>query len=157
MQQPSVVHHTFTLERSYAASPERVFAAMSEAARKRRWQAEGPHHEVELFEMDFRVGGAERAHLRFGDAKPFPGALLTREAFYLDIVPEKRVVIASVMTLAGRRISASLETFDLLAAGTGTELLFTHQAAFFEGADGPAMRQDGWVRLLGSLEEEVGG
>jgi hypothetical protein len=30
-------------------------------------------------------------------------------------------------------------------------LRFTHQAAFYEGADGPAMRRGGWEKLLDAL------
>ena len=33
----------------------------------------------------------------------------------------------------------------------GTKLVFTHQAAFFEGADGPQMREMGWRYLLEAL------
>ena len=41
------------------------------------------------------------------------------------------------MTLGDRRISASLFTFEFLAAGKGTDLIFTHQGAFFERSGGP--------------------
>jgi hypothetical protein len=37
----------------------------------------------------------------------------------------------------------------------GTDLILTHQAAFFEGADGPKMRQDGWRKLLEKLAKEL--
>ena len=68
----------------------------------------------------------------------------------------RRVVEASFMTLGERRISASLCTFEVAAAeGGGTELIFTHQGAFFEGSDGPAMREEGWSVLLGRLEAEL--
>ena len=36
---PSVLHSTYTIERTYAATPERVFAALSDPAKKRRWFA----------------------------------------------------------------------------------------------------------------------
>jgi hypothetical protein len=41
-----------------------------------------------------------------------------------------------------------------LPSGTGTDLVLTHQGAFFEGADGPEMREAGWRKLLGRLTEE---
>jgi len=66
------------------------------------------------------------------------------------------VVQGSFMTLGERRISASLCTFEMLPAESGgTELIFTHQGAFFEGSDGPAMREEGWTFLLGRLEAEL--
>jgi hypothetical protein len=44
---------------------------------------------------------------------------------------------------------------ELLPADRGTDLIFTEQAAFFEGADGPQMRQEGWAKLLESLAREL--
>ena len=57
MAEPSVVHDTFVLERSYSAKPERVFSAFSDPAKKIRWYADGRTMEVVEFTMDFRVGG----------------------------------------------------------------------------------------------------
>jgi DNA-binding transcriptional ArsR family regulator len=37
---------------------------------------------------------------------------------------------------------------------TETDLIFTHQGAFFKGADGPEMREAGWRRLLEQVTEE---
>jgi hypothetical protein len=37
----------------------------------------------------------------------------------------------------------------------GTDLIFTEQAAFFEGADGPQMREAGWRELLEALAREL--
>jgi uncharacterized protein YndB with AHSA1/START domain len=37
MEKLSVTHSTFVIERSYATTPERVFAAFSDPAKKRRW------------------------------------------------------------------------------------------------------------------------
>lgn len=156
MKEQSIIHHTFVLERSYAVSPERVFAALSNPAQKRRWLVEGGRNDVVAFETEFRVGGKEKAVVRFGADTPFPGTLLTRDATYQDIVAANRVVMASAMTIGDKRISVSLETFELLATDKGTDLIFTHQAAFFEGADGPQMREDGWIKLLGKLAEELG-
>ena len=33
----------------------------------------------------------------------------------------------------------------------GTRLVLTHQAVFYEGADGPEMRKGGWEKLLDQL------
>ena len=61
---------------SVLTSPERVFAAFADPAKKRRWFAESEHHDVEQFEMDFRAGGVERASYRFKAGTPFPGTVL---------------------------------------------------------------------------------
>ena len=149
------VHSTFVIERSYPKPPNQVFSAFADAAKKRRWFAESKGHEVQEFEMDFRVGGAERARYRFNEGTPFPGAELCYEGSHLDVVANRRVVIASTMTLGGNRFSASLVTFEFVPTGTGTDLICTHQGAFFEGADGPQMREAGWRNLLDHLQTEL--
>jgi uncharacterized protein YndB with AHSA1/START domain len=156
MPEPSVIHSTFVIERNYPKTPERVFSAFADAAKKRRWFADGGEtHEVEEFELEFRVGGAERFRYRFKEGTPFPGVALTSEGIYQDIVPDRRVVTASTMTLGDRRISASLVTVELLPTDGGTDLICTHQGAFFEGADGPQRREEGWRFLLDRLAREL--
>jgi len=155
MENQSVIHSTFVIERSYPKPPEVVFSAFADAAKKRRWFAEGHSHAVEEFEMDFRVGGTERARYRFKEGSPFPGVALTNEGSYQDIVPNRCIVNASTMTLGDKRISSSLVTFEFLRTDKGTDLICTHQGAFFEGADGPQMREAGWRKLLENLAKDL--
>lgn len=155
MEEQSVIHNTFVIERSYPKPPERVFAAFADATKKRRWYGEGEHHELEEFEMDFRAGGAERVRSRFKEGTPFPGVELMHEGSYQDIVLNRRIVIASAMSFGGRCVSASLVTFEFLPTDKGTDLICTHQGAFFEGADGPQIREGGWRTLLEKLAKEL--
>lgn len=155
IQEPSVTHNTFAIERSYPVAPDRAFAAFADPDKKRRWFAEGGGHQIAEFAMDFRLGGNERYRSRIASG-PVQGCMLTNVGTYLDIVPDRRIVIASRMALDDRHISASLVTFELLPVEKGTRLIFTHQAAFFEGADGPEMRQGGWRQLLERLGAELG-
>ena len=150
----SVIHSTFVIQRNYPTPPEKVFSAFADSVKKRRWFAEGEHHEVEDFQMDFRVGGAERHRYRFKETTPFKGLEITNEGSYQDIVPNRRVVTASNMTFGDKRISAALVTIEFLPAGNGTDLICTHQGAFFEGSDGPQMREAGWRKLLEKLDKE---
>jgi uncharacterized protein YndB with AHSA1/START domain len=154
MEQQAVIHNTFVIERSYPVAPERVFAAFADPAKKRRWFVESEGHDVEQYEMNFRVGGKERARFRFKEGTPLKGIACTNDTSYLDIVPHRRVVAASTMSIGEKPISASLVTFEFLPSGTGTDLIFTHQAAFFEGSDVPEMREEGWRKLLEQLTEE---
>jgi uncharacterized protein YndB with AHSA1/START domain len=155
MQEPSVVHSTFTMERSYPKAPERVFAAFADAAKKRRWYAEGDHHNIEEYALDFRVGGAETLRSRLKEGTPFPGAVIFYDNRFEDIVANERIVIASTMTFADKRVSTTLVTIELLETGEGTDLLCTHQGAFFPGSDGPQFREAGWRKLFDRLGAEL--
>lgn len=155
MPKPAVIHSTFVIERSYPKPPERVFAAFADPAKKRRWYAESESHDVEKFEMEFRVGGSERTLYRLKEGTPFPGATFSNEGSYQDIVPNRRIVTASAMTFGENRISVSLVTFEFLPTDKGTDLICTHQGAFFEGSDGPERREGGWRKLLDQLAKEL--
>lgn len=156
MTDRTVTHNTFIIERAYPAGPQQVFRAFSDPARKRRWFAEGAGFEVDSFEMDFRVGGFERSRFRFTAGTPVPeGTACANDTVYLDIVTNARIVTAYTMTVGGNRMSASQSTFEFVAEGTGTKLIFTEQAAFFERADGPQIREQGWRSLLEHLAREL--
>ena len=74
MEQQSVIHSTFVIERSFAKPPERVFSAFADATKKRRWFADPETSEIEEFGMDFRVGGTERLRYRFKEGTPLTGS-----------------------------------------------------------------------------------
>src|SRR5471030_770073 len=122
MAEPTVIHDTFVIERIYPASIDRVFVVLSDPAKKRRWYADSETHDVECFEMDFREGGAERNRYRMNERTPFPGAVLANDGTYQDIVPGRRVVLATSITLGDRRISSSLITVELLESDGATDL-----------------------------------
>jgi uncharacterized protein YndB with AHSA1/START domain len=157
MTQPSVIHNTFVVERSYPVTPERAFAAFADPATKRRWYVDAAGNDVEHYESDFRPGGRECARFQFKKGSPLAGVACVNEGSYLDIVPNHRIVEASTMIIGGRCISASQVTFEFLATDTGCDLIFTHQGAFFEGADGPEMRRAGWQKLLERLAADLAG
>jgi uncharacterized protein YndB with AHSA1/START domain len=161
MTDHSVAHSTFAINRQYPASPARVFAAFSNPAIKRRWFAEGEGFELQEFTLDFRVGGHEVARFRFkrGPAAPAgapaDGTEMRNDTTYQDIVPDQRIVFAYTMTIGEKRISASLATVQIVPAGDGTSLTYTEQGAFFDGADGPQLREQGWRALLERLDAEL--
>ncbi|MEW5847597.1 MAG: SRPBCC family protein [Myxococcota bacterium] len=150
MSTPSIVHATFSVERTYPARAARVFAAFSDAAKKRRWFAEGEGFHVDEYTNDFRVGGHEFSRFRFKD-----GPSVTNDTVYLDIIDEKRIVFSYVMDVAGKRISASLASVELFPSGKGTRLVFTEQGQYFDGADQPRQRELGSKELLEHLAKEL--
>ena len=81
MTERSVTHATFVVERTYAASPARVFAAWAEPTTKRRWF--GGDQPPTEFDLDFRVGGREINRGVGPDGRTY-----TYEARYQDIVPD---------------------------------------------------------------------
>jgi len=152
--EPSTVHNTFVIERSYPQSPDRVYAFFADPARKRRWYAQGDH-DIQEFEMDFRVGGAERFRYRFNPGHPLADSEIANETAYQDIVADKRIVMTSKMSLNGKPIQVMLATIEFLSSGRGTEMIFTHQGAFIEWPDGPAMIEAGWGVLFDRLSKEL--
>ena len=141
----TIKHATFTLERSYPASPARVFAAWSDQKAKSRWLA-GPNAELEL---DFRVGGTETIRGRHGD-----GPLLTFETHYDDIVPEQRIVYTSTMTADKTLTTVSITSVEFVADGEGTKLVLAQQGTYLDGHEEPSWREQGTSDQLDALGAE---
>jgi len=150
----TISHATFSIEKKYPVSVAKVFAALSDPAKKKRWfgNAKSPLR----FEMDFRVGGFERSSFAMPPEAPFPkGTMVHNETLYMDIVENVRIVFAYSMSINDHRMSASLGSFVLKASGKETVLVYTEQGSYFEESDGKDRRQEGWQVLLNSLGEEL--
>lgn len=145
-----VIHRSFTLDRTYPATPERVFRAFSDPVKKRRWFVEGEGFVIDHHELDFRVGGFERCRFR-----PEGGPPMTNDCLYLDIVPATRIVYAYAMTLGGAPMSSSLGTIELTATPEGTRLRLTEHTAYVDGNDGGEARREGTLELLEALGREL--
>ncbi|NUP05882.1 MAG: polyketide cyclase [Polyangiaceae bacterium] len=150
MTEHSVVHNTFVIERTYNASPARVFSALSDPVKKRRWFAEGEGFVIDEFTTDFRVNGLELTRFR-----PVGGPPMRNDCVYQDIVHERRIVFVYTMMIGDKRISSSLATMEIVPVGDKTQLVYTEQGAYFDGADQPKNREEGCRELLGKLEEEL--
>lgn len=153
--EPKVVHATCVVERSFTKPAGVVFAALSDPNKVQRWMDGGRFSELEDFLVEFREGGRQVVQYRMGPGTPIAGSVILNEGRYQQIVMGERIVMASTMKRDGKMFSSSLVTFELVENGTGTDLILTHQGAFFEGADGPAMREQGWKTLMANLAKVV--
>lgn len=150
MSKRSVHHDTIVVERTYDAPSARVFAAWASSEARGRWAVPGNGWEFADDQDDFRVGGREVS--RFDPAGDPVYLAVTN---YLDIVSDRRIVMAGTMARGETRISASLATVELLPAENGTRLIYTEQAAFLDGLDTPADRTQGWGTMLDALGAEL--
>jgi uncharacterized protein YndB with AHSA1/START domain len=149
--QRSVVHATFRIERQYAASPARVYRALTERDAKDRWFARSDGLTLIERSMDVRPGGREVAKGRWAS-----GMVSTFDALYFDVVPDSRLVYTYEMHLDARKISVSLATIDLRARDGGTHLVMTEQGAFLDGYDDAGSRERGTQQLLDALGASLG-
>jgi uncharacterized protein YndB with AHSA1/START domain len=148
----SVIHDTFSIERSYPAAPSRVFAAFASAEAKAVWgdtgALESAESEAGTDEFDFRPGGRERFDIKV------EGTTYRYDALYYDIVPDQRIVYSYEMYANDARISVSVATIEFGKSGDGTALTWTEQGAYLDGIDGPqapALRKGGTTEMLDGL------
>jgi uncharacterized protein YndB with AHSA1/START domain len=147
----TISHDTIAIERTFDATPAQVFRAFADPVSKARWFAGDPSFIDERFELDFRVGGRETSFARLADG----GSTVLYDARYEDIVLDVRIVVAYTMLMDARRISASLQTIELLPVGHQTRLILTEQMAILDGLDSAAARRHGIGELLDALDAEV--
>ena len=127
MSDHSVKHSTFTLERSYAASPAAVFAAWSD----RRHEGEVARGRGQpLLAEDFRVGGTEAVH--GGD-----GVGLVARSEYHDIVPDERIVYTTDLFTDEVLSTVSLTTVRFARDGDG-DRPGAHRTGHLPGRPGTA-------------------
>ena len=148
MPERSVVHSTFTIERTYDRPPARVFAAWADPGLKSRWFGGGTDDAPVAFDTDFRVGGHERDRVEPGaDAAP------AYDARFHDIVPDERIVFTYDLSFGGPLVSVSLASVEFRPAdgGSGTQLTYTEHGAFLDGLDDPELRKNGTGGMLDEL------
>ena len=150
MTKRSTVHDTFVIERTFSFKRELVYAAWTSAQAKSQWFVGPSGWELQLRELEFRVGGRERLKGRRPD-----GTTSLFDARYYEIVPNERIVYVYEMHTNDVRISISLATIEIKERGEGTELIITEQGVFLDGYDDAGRREQGTQVLVDQLEQAL--
>jgi uncharacterized protein YndB with AHSA1/START domain len=139
-----VTHSTFTLERRYPATVERVFEAWANPEARKRWMAQGAEHS-----QDFVVGGLETVKGFDGEGRP-----LTYEARYAEIVTNKRILTTSTLHTGDRLSTVSATSVEFQQEDDGTLLVLTEHGMYLAGQEEPAWREHGTGQQLDTLAAE---
>jgi uncharacterized protein YndB with AHSA1/START domain len=132
------MNNGFTLTRSIAASPERVWAAFTNADDYVAWV--WPAEWNSTCEIDLRIGGTFRV------ASEERG--LSIQGTYVEIDPITRLVLNWTQT---DREGDSLLTISIEPAGEGTDLVLTHEN--FPDDESRANHELGWTDCLSRLPD----
>lgn len=139
-----VTHSTFTLERTFSASVDRVFGAWATPAARKRWMAQGAEHSQE-----FVVGGLEI--VRGSDRE---GRILTYQARYAEIVPNERILTTSTLHAEDQLSTVSATSIEFQAEGTSTRVVLTEHGMYLPGQEQPEWRELGTAQQLDTLAAE---
>jgi uncharacterized protein YndB with AHSA1/START domain len=146
-------HGTFTLRRTWAATPARVFKAWADPAVKAQWFS-GPPERWTLIRraMDFAVGGNEVLEGRFDET----GNTTLFQARYHLIEPDRRLVYDYDLHLGGDFHSVTLSSLTLEPDGARTHVAYTEQIVFVDGRDGTESRRHGTSLQFDLIETVIG-
>jgi uncharacterized protein YndB with AHSA1/START domain len=148
----AAVRGAFSLERTFKATPAQVFKAFVDESAKSRWFSGGDDHTVVERRMDVRPGGRELAIGRWKT-----GVTTRFDAFYFDVVPDRRPVYAYEMHLDARKISVSLACVEIEPHPAGVRLKVAEQAVFLDGYEDGGAREHGTNALMDRLVASLQG
>jgi uncharacterized protein YndB with AHSA1/START domain len=128
--------HELTIERRFAAPPQKVFAAWTDPALLAGWFGPGEMTCPEV-ELDVREGGRWRTvMLETGGTRHIVAGT------YVEIDPPRRLVMTWAWEQGGAFGNETLVEIDLEADGDGTLMHFRHSG--FETVGAVEMHSHGW-------------
>ncbi|HEV7365545.1 MAG TPA: SRPBCC domain-containing protein [Gemmatimonadales bacterium] len=134
------------VRRVFPVSPERLFRAWTTPEELKRWHAPDPLT-VPLVEIDLRVGGSYRIHMRE------PGGIEHRVGgTYRVVDPPRRLVYT---WKHDNEDTVTQVTLEFKPQGSGTELVLTHEG--FPSEDDRNSHEQGWTSILERVARELGG
>jgi uncharacterized protein YndB with AHSA1/START domain len=145
-------HGTFTLQRTWTASPGQVFSVWSEPTLRAQWLGGPPGRWTVLqHSLGFRTGGTEILEGRVDDS----GVLTYQEARFHLVDPARRLIYVHDLHRAGSFHSITLASVLIEADAGRTHLAYTEQITFLDGTDGTADRQRSAEQQLAALENAL--
>ena len=143
MSHDTIRHDTVTMERTYAASPARVFDAWADPEKRRIWGSPSDEIDLRIDAEDFSVNGEDVTTCMMGEE-----AIAIVRARYHDIVPDSRIIYTESISSLEALEGVSLVAAEFLPDGQGTRLVLTLQTMAVDGSDLLAGVQEGWESAL---------
>jgi uncharacterized protein YndB with AHSA1/START domain len=142
-------HATIVMERTYNASPARVFSAWADVEARKRWSTPAENIRIEYEEADFREGGRDVSRCIEPGNDDYVAAVS-----YIDLKRDQRIFFVEDITHGKTRVSAALISVGVTPHGAATRLLLTMQIASFDGSNMEQGYQFGWNAALDNLAKE---
>ena len=133
---------TLRLTRSFAAPREKVFRAWTDPEALKQWAAPGDLT-TPLAEVDLRVGGRYRIHMRTPD-----GTAHKVTGVYQTVDPPRRLVYTWFWENKPEQ-GDTLVTVEFHERGSATEVTLTHER--FPSGDVRDRHEQGWMGCLEKL------
>ena len=144
----TLVHDQLDFERLYDALPARVFAALADPTARERWAV--PEGSRLIYDRsEFRPGGVDIC--RCGSPDDLRYIVENR---YLEIVPDRRIVMSETTREGEVILSHSLNATELEPAPGGTRLRLTIQIAAHDTGMIAGARH-GYAAALNNLAAEI--
>lgn len=134
------------IRRTFAAPRQRVFEAWTEPDALKRWAAPGPL-ETPVAEVDLRVGGRYRIHMRGPDGKEHRVV-----GVYREVDPPRRLVYTWTWE-TNPDVTDSVVTVEFHERGEATEVVLRH--AGLPSEDSRRRHGEGWIGCLQKLDTVV--
>ena len=126
-----IVRGSFSLRRSFDASPREVYSAFADPDRRTAWFRIPGTSEHRL---DFRVGGGETVEAT--TSVTGRTERIEYRSRFIDIAPDERIVYQCESRIDDRLHAISLVSVELTRKTVGTGLLYTDQYALYVYVDG---------------------
>jgi len=142
---------SLTLTREYAAPPERLWQAWTEAKALKQWWGPAPGEPVSVAELDVRVGGSLRIVMQGPDGNKYP-----MKGEFREVTPPERLVFTNIAIDQDGKHLLEGETTVILSESNGktTLTLQTHAIGLVPLAlQMLAGMEAGWNQSIDKLAE----